>query len=174
MHTTRLLGSYLVATALFLAGFQATAQSKALEGIRGEFSAVSKAVMTAATKAPASLYDYQPTPEVFTMRKILLHVADASYSLCAGFQQKGADRPKVDANQSASKQQVLESLSAAFSYCDAAMAVANDATLAEVVTAPSGTKRPKGYYLSHLIAHTSLHYGNIITYMRMNKLSPGN
>jgi uncharacterized damage-inducible protein DinB len=174
MRTSRLLGSFLIVTALFLATPHASAQSTAMEGIRGEFRAVSKSVMTAATKAPASLYNYQPTPEVFTFRKLLLHVADSSYSICAGFQQKSADRPKVDDSQPASKQQVLESLSAAFSYCDAAMAVASDATLAEVVTAPSGTRRPKSYYLSHLIAHTSLHFGNIVTYMRMNKMSPGN
>jgi uncharacterized damage-inducible protein DinB len=163
----------LVAGMLCVLTTSGFAQSAALQGIRGEFADVRKAVMTAANKAPESLYGYQPTPEVFTFRKMLLHIADASYYLCAGFQQKGAERPKVDANEDASKQKVLETLTAAFSYCDATMAVANDATLAEVVTAPSGTQRPKSYYLSHLIAHTSLHYGNLVTYMRLNKLSPG-
>lgn len=163
----------LAVLALLLAASPARAQSVALEGIRGEFKAVSDSVLKAAQKAPENLYAYQPTPEVFTYRKMMLHVAGASYSLCASFQGKPGEAPKVDANQQASKQQVLETLRAAFSYCDAAMAAASDATLAEVVTAPSGTKRPKSYYVSHLIAHTSLHYGNIVTYMRLNKMSPG-
>ncbi len=163
----------LAALALLLAAMPARAQSVALEGIRGEFKAVSTSVMKAATKAPESLYAYQPTPEVFTYRKMMLHIAGASYSLCASFQGKPGQGPKVDADKQASKQEVLETLTAAFSYCDAAMAASNDATLAEVVTAPSGTKRPKSYYASHLIAHTSLHFGNIVTYMRMNKMSPG-
>jgi uncharacterized damage-inducible protein DinB len=163
----------LAAIALLLAAVPARAQSTALEGIRGEFKAVSGSVMKAANKAPETLYSYQPTPEVYTMRKMLLHIAGASYSMCASFQDQAGQGPKVDANKMASKQEVLETLTAAFSYCDATMAKATDATLAEVVTAPSGTKRPKSYYASHLIAHTSLHYGNIVTYMRLNKMSPG-
>lgn len=150
-----------------------SAQTAAMEGIRGEFTAVSKAVMTAANKAPENLYPYQPTPEVFTLRKMLLHIADASYSICAGFKGPGSERPKVDAEAMTPKAQVLEHLTAAFAFCDAALGAATDATLGEVITAPSGTKRPKSYYASHLLAHTSLHYGNVVTYLRINKLSPG-
>jgi uncharacterized damage-inducible protein DinB len=156
-----------------LFGAPAAAQTTALEGIRGEFKSVAGSVMKAAQKAPESLYGFQPTPEVFTYRKMLLHTAGASYSLCASFQGKPGQGPKVDADRAAGKQEVLDTLTAAFGYCDAAMAAASDATLAEVVTAASGTKRPKSYYLSHLIAHTSLHYGNIVTYMRLKGLSPG-
>lgn len=52
------------------------------------------------------------------------------------------------------------------------MTRATDATLAEVVKAPSGTSRPKSYYVSHLLAHTSLHYGNVVTYLRLNRIAP--
>jgi uncharacterized damage-inducible protein DinB len=152
----------------------AGAQTAALDGIRGEFTDVKNAVTTAANKAPEALYGYQPTPEVFTLRKMLLHIADASYSICAGFKGQPGQRPKVDADALLPKADVVTTLTAAFTFCDAAMAAATDATLAEVVTAPSGTKRPKSYYTSHLLAHTSLHYGNVVTYLRLNKLSPGN
>ena len=57
-----------------------------MDGIRAEFAAVKSSVMTAANKAPESIYGYQPTPEVFTLRKMLLHIADASYSICARLQ----------------------------------------------------------------------------------------
>lgn len=164
----------LVAGALQLGAVSARAQSAAMDGIRGEFTAVRTSVMTAAAKAPEHLYAYQPTPEVFTLRKMLLHIADASYSICASFQGQPGQRPKVDADAQAPKQQVLDTLTAAFSFCDAALAAATDPALAEVVTSPSGTARSKSYYVSHLLAHTSLHYGNVVTYLRMNKLSPGN
>lgn len=174
MPSIKTIGFAILAViALLIAALPAKAQSTAMEGIRGEFSAVAGSVTKAATKAPESLYSYQATPEVFTLRKMLLHVAGASYSLCASFQGQPGQGPKVDANKMASKQEVLETLSAAFAYCDVAMEKATDSTLAEVVAAPSGTKRPKSYYVSHLIAHTSLHYGNIVTYMRLNKMSPG-
>jgi uncharacterized damage-inducible protein DinB len=158
--------------AVLVSVLPAAAQSIAIDGIRGEFADVKSAVMTAAEKAPESIYGYQPTPEVYTLRKMLLHTADASYNLCASFQGTPGQRPKVDADAVASKAEVLATLTAAFGFCDAAMAKATDATLAEIVTAPSGRQRPKSYYVSHLIAHTSLHYGNVVTYLRMNKLSP--
>jgi uncharacterized damage-inducible protein DinB len=141
--------------------------------VDAQFAAVKNSVMTAANKAPESIYDYQPTPEVFTFRKMLLHIADAGYSICSGFKGTPGQRPKVDDDVVLPKADVLASLTKAFAYCDEALAAATDATLAETVTAPSGTKRPKSYYASHLLAHTSLHYGNVVTYMRMNKLSPG-
>lgn len=150
------------------------AQSGAMSGIRGEFTDVRTSVVKAATKAPENLYGFQPTPEVFTLRKQLLHIADASYSICSGFKGTPGQRPKVDAEATLPKAEVLETLDAAFAYCDAALAAATDATLAEEVTTSSGSKRVKSYYASHLLAHTSLHYGNLVTYLRLNKLSPGN
>lgn len=150
----------------------ASAQS-AMDGIRAEFAAVTTSVLTAAKKAPEPLYGYQPAPEVFTMRKQFLHIADASYSICASFKGMPGQRPKVDADATASKADVLAALTASFAFCDAALTAASDSTLAEVVTTTSGAKRVKSYHASHLLAHTSLHYGNVVTYLRMNKLSPG-
>jgi len=163
----------LAAAVLFLGSALASAQAVAMDGIRGEFAAVKKSVMTAANKAPESIYGYQPTPEVFTLRKQLLHIADASFSICSGFKGTPGQRPKVDADAPSPKADVIAALTASFAYCDEAMAAATDATLGETVAPPSGTQRPKSYYASHLLAHTSLHYGNVVTYLRMNKLSPG-
>ena len=163
-----------LALAVLLLGTSAvSAQSAAMDGICAEFAAVRKSVMTAATKAPESMYGYQPTPEVFTMRKMLLHIADASYSICSGFKGTPGQRPKMDAEAMLPKTEVIAALTGAFDFCDAAMKAATDATLGETVTTQSGAKRPKSNYASHLLAHTSLHYGNVVTYMRMNKLSPG-
>jgi len=144
-----------------------------MDGVRTEFAAVRASVMTAANKAPESIYGYQPTAEVFTLRKMLLHIADASYSICSGFKGTPGQRPKVDADAALPKADVIAGLTAAFGYCDETLKAATDATLGETVTTQSGAKRPKSYYASHLLAHTSLHFGNIVTYLRMNKISPG-
>lgn len=174
MPTFRILGvASLAAVLVLLPSLPATAQTAAIEGVRSEFTAVTTAVMTAANKTPEGLLGYRPTPEVFTLRKMLLHIAGASYSICSGFTGEFGKHPKVDADAQVSKPEVVSTLAAAFAFCDAAMARATDATLGEVVTAPNGTRRPKSYYASHLLAHTGLHYGNVVTYLRMNKLSPG-
>ena len=168
-----LIPTSLAFAVLLLSAPQVHAQSAAMEGIRGEFTAVKNQVMTAANKAPESIYGFQATPEVYTLRKMLLHIADAGFSICSGFKGTPGQRPKVDADAALPKAEVLATLTRAFAFCDEALAAATDATLGETVTAPSGTKRPKSYYASHLLAHTSLHYGNVVTYMRLNKMSPG-
>ena len=172
MQIRLFLATPLAVAVLLLGTTPASAQS-AIDGIRTEWAAVSKSVMTAANKAPESMFGYQPTPEVFTLRKQLLHIADASYSICASFKGTPGQRPKVEADAAASKADVLATLTAAFAFCDAALAAATDATLAEMMTTTSGAKRGKSYHASHLLAHTSLHYGNVVTYLRLNKLSPG-
>ena len=168
-----LIPTGLAFATLLLSAPHAHAQSAAMDGIRGEFAAVKTSVMTAANKAPESIYGFQATPEVYTFRKMLLHIADAGYSICSGFKGTPGQRPKVDADAMLPKADVVSTLTKAFAFCDEALGAASDATLGETVTAPSGTKRPKSYYASHLLAHTSLHYGNVVTYMRLNKLSPG-
>jgi uncharacterized damage-inducible protein DinB len=150
----------------------AQAQSRAMDGIRGEFADVKASVVAAAQKAPDTLYGYQPTPDVYTFRKMLLHIADASYSICSGFKGTPGQRPKVDADAMLPKSDVLATVNAAFTFCDDALAAATDATLAEEVKTPRAT-RVKSYYASHLLAHTSLHYGNLVTYLRLNKIAPG-
>ena len=172
MHRFLIPTGFALATIL-LSAPHAHAQSAAMDGIRGEFAAVKTSVMTAANKAPESIYGFQATPEVYTFRKMLLHIADAGYSICSGFKGTPGQRPKVDADAMLPKADVVSTLTKAFAFCDEALGAASDATLGETVTAPSGTKRPKSYYASHLLAHTSLHYGNVVTYMRLNKLSPG-
>ncbi len=173
MFVSRLAFAPLVLAAFCAGTATATAQSAAMDGVRTEFAAVRASVMTAANKTPESLYGYQPTAEVFTLRKMLLHIADASYSICSSFKGTPGQRPKMDAEAALPKAEVIAGLTAAFGYCDEALKAATDATLAETVTTQSGTKRPKSYHASHLLAHTSLHFGNVVTYLRMNRISPG-
>lgn len=170
----RMLGlTSLVLATLLAHAAPAGAQARVMSGIRGEFDDVKGNVLAAARKAPEGMYGFQATPEVFTFRKMLLHIADASYSICAGFRGAPGQRPKVDADAAMPKADVVTTLEAAFAFCDAALAAATDATLAEEVTTSSGATRVKSAYASHLLAHTSLHYGNVVTYMRLNKLAPG-
>ena len=170
--SNRLCRVSLVVVALLCAR-GASAQSPAMDGIRTEWAAIKTAVMGAANKTPDTLYGFQPTPDVYTLRKMLLHIADASYSLCAGFQGTPGQRPKVNADSAAPKAEVLQTLTAAFAFCDTGFAAATDASLGESVALPNGQKRVKSYYAAHQLAHTNLHYGNVVTYMRLNKRSPG-
>lgn len=163
---TRVAVLALIATAAGLA------QSNALDGMKREYTAAKTAVMKAANKAPEDIYSFKPTADVFTLRRMFLHIAGASYSICSGAAGKPGTAPKVDVTAETPKAQVIETLNAAFAYCDDVFAKSTDATLAENVQTANGP-RPKSYYFSHLLGHTFLHYGNVVTYMRIKGMSPG-
>lgn len=148
------------------------AQNAALAGMHREYTNTKNAVMKAANKAPEEILSFRPTPEVFTLRRMFLHIAGAGYNICSSAAGKPGTAPKVDVTKEAPKAEVLDTLTKAFAYCDAVFANSTDASLAESVPAGNGS-REKSYHFSHLIGHTNLHYGNIVTYMRIKGMSPG-
>lgn len=155
-----------------LATVACLAQNNALAGIHREFTAAKAQVLKAANKAPEDIYSFRPTPEVFTLRRMFLHIAGASYNLCSSAAGKPGAFPKVDVTAETPKAEVIATLNAAFAYCEDVFAHSTDATLAETVPTANGP-REKSYYLSHLLGHTFLHYGNVVTYMRIKGMSPG-
>ena len=125
-------------------------------------------IMKSAEAMPESKYSYQPTKDVRTFAEILNHVADISYLLCSNV--------KVEANPAtpvaaASKTKIIANLKAAFDYCDGAYAGFTDAHLNE----PAdfwGVKTNKMFILTQVGNHDALHYGNLVTYLRLNGLEP--
>src|SRR5690606_18122462 len=103
---------------------------------------------------------------------MFLHIAGASYNICSSAAGKPGASPKVDVTAETPKAEVIEKLNAAFAYCDDVFAHSTDANLAETVPTANGP-REKSYYFSHLLGHTFLHYGNVVTYMRIKGMSPG-
>ncbi|MCC6263058.1 MAG: DinB family protein [Bryobacterales bacterium] len=157
---------------VLLATLACLAQNPALAGMHREFSAAKASVLKAANKAPEDIYGFRPTPEVFTLRRMFLHIAGASYSICSSAAGKPGSAPKVDVTAESPKAEVIAKLNAAFAYCEDVFAHSSDATLAETVPTANGP-REKSYYFSHLLGHTFLHYGNVVTYMRIKGMSPG-
>ena len=150
----------------------AFSQTTALDGVKREYTSAKTAVLKAANKTPEDILGFRPSPDVFTLRRMYLHIAGAAYSICSGAAGKPGTAPKVDVEAAATKAQVLEHLNSAFSYCDDVFAASKDSTLAETFTA-NGRTMVKSYYFSHLIGHTNLHYGNVVTYLRINGIAPG-
>lgn len=155
-----------------LAALACLAQNNALAGMHREFTAAKTQVLAAANKAPETIYGFRPTPEVYTLRRMFLHIAGASYNICSSAAGKPGSAPKVDVSAETPKAEVIGKLNAAFAYCEDVFAHSTDANLAETVPTANGP-REKSYYFSHLLGHTFLHYGNVVTYMRIKGMSPG-
>ena len=125
-------------------------------------------IMKAAEAMPDSKYSYRPTKDVRSFAEILNHVADISYYLCANA--KNEARPVI-ATEKNSKPEIIAYLKGAFEYCDGAYSGFTDAHLND----PAdfwGHNTNKMFILTQLANHDALHYGNLVTYLRLNDLTP--
>jgi uncharacterized damage-inducible protein DinB len=125
-------------------------------------------IMKSADAMPESTYSYRPTKDVRSFAEILNHVADISYLLCSNA--KGEANPAT-ATAKGSKTEIMAYLKGAFGYCDGVYSGFTDAHLND----PAdfwGHKTNKMFILTQLANHDALHYGNLVTYLRLNGLVP--
>jgi uncharacterized damage-inducible protein DinB len=125
-------------------------------------------IMNAANMMPESKYSYRPTKDVRSFAEILTHVADISYYLCSNM--KGV-APPAPASGKTSKTELIVYLKASFDYCDGAYSGFTDAHLNEPANF-WGHATNKMFILTQLANHDALHYGNLVTYLRLNGLEP--
>jgi uncharacterized damage-inducible protein DinB len=125
-------------------------------------------IMKSADAMPESKYSYRPTKDVRSFAEILNHVADISYTLCSNV--KGEANPAT-ASAKVSKTEIIAYLKGSFGYCDGVYSGFTDAHLND----PAdfwGVKTNKMFVLTQVANHDALHYGNLVTYLRLNGVVP--
>lgn len=125
-------------------------------------------IMKAAEMMPEAKYSYRPTKDVRAFGELLTHVADISYYLCSNM--KGEKSPAMGAGKG-SKAEIIAYLKSSFEYCDEAFSTFTDAHLND----PAdfwGFKTNKLFIVTQAGNHDALHYGNLVTYLRLNGLEP--
>jgi uncharacterized damage-inducible protein DinB len=125
-------------------------------------------IMKSAEAMPESQYSYRPTKDVRSFAEILNHVGDISYILCSNV--KGEASPAMAAAKD-SKAEIMAYVKGAFDYCDGVYSGFNDAHLND----PAdfwGHKTNKMFILTQVGNHDALHYGNLVTYLRLNGVVP--
>ena len=125
-------------------------------------------IMKAVDEMPESKYSYRPTKDVRSFAEILNHVADISYILCSNA--KGEANPDPDAAK-VSKAEIMARLKGGFDYCDGVYSGFTDAHLNDPADF-FGAKTNKMFILMQVGNHDALHYGNLVTYLRLNGLVP--
>ena len=125
-------------------------------------------IMKSADEMPESKYSYRPTKDVRSFAEILNHVADISYILCSNV--KGEATPGTTAAKG-SKAEIAAYLKGAFAYCDGVYSGFTDAHLNDPANF-FGVNTNKMFILTQVGNHDALHYGNIVTYLRINGLEP--
>jgi uncharacterized damage-inducible protein DinB len=115
-------------------------------------------------------FAFKPTPEVRSFGQILAHVADLDYEFCAA---AIGEKPPVSGLEKAklSRSEIIKAQADAFAYCDGVNKGMTDATARAIVDL-RGQKIPAASVLLFRTHHESLHYGNLITYIRLRGKVP--
>jgi len=124
----------------------------------------------AADTMPAAKYNYRPTPEQNTFAHLMMHSAEANNALCAAA--AGEKAPEVKLSEDDSKEALSKALKDSFTYCEQALAKADDSTLGQTVTIHEGLTGTRGSAMVRLVANWADHYSAAAMYLRLNNLLP--
>jgi len=148
----------------------ALAQNAAVTATRDAWKDMTAYITTAAEELTPAQYDYRPTAKVRTFGQLVGHVAGAQNLICAAAL---GDPPRAEdefEKPGVTKAQLVAALKASTEYCAKAYGQTDAAT--QQATKLFGQDRTRFYALVVNATHNSEHYGNIITYMRMQGLVP--
>src|ERR1700722_13339934 len=136
---------------------------------RGFYSFVRNAALGAAQKMPEENYSFKPPPDVRSFGQLVGHVADASYAYCS--QAGGEANTSKDIEKTTSKADLLAGLKDAVAYCNNAFDGMTDAKGSQMVKFMNFDLAKLTLFSSNT-AHTDEHYGNMVTYLRLNGIVP--
>ncbi len=161
---------------LFVFGVAATqmlAQSSANSlsaGTKMIYSMTKNDVLKSAEEMPEENYSFKPVSSVRTFGQLIGHVADAQYEFCSPVIGDDKQPPSIEKSKT-SKADLIQALKDAFAYCDQAYNGMTDAHAVEMVKF-YGRSLPTLTVLDFNNGHSSEHYGNLVTYLRIKGLVP--
>jgi len=131
---------------------------------------VTNYIVQSAVDMPEGKYSYKPTPGVRSFGELIGHVAGAQDMFCA--LALGEKPPAEDAVEKAatSKDALIKALKASNDHCRRAYAQ-TDAEATGMVNL-FGRQQSRLFVLMMNATHDNEHYGNLVTYLRMNGMVP--
>lgn len=142
---------------------------KAIHDITADF------VIATAEMMDEDMYAYRPTVSVNSAGKLLAHVVNAQFGICslAAGEESPAEGDYTEI--ATTRDEILTAVKASFAYCDKVYAEMTEERLNETSEFFGGDRRREmtiGAILSFNSTHTYEHYGNLVTYLRMNGMVP--
>jgi uncharacterized damage-inducible protein DinB len=163
--------SIALASVILIAPTLAAAQNPMMAAVKAQHDQVKGYLLKTAEIVPETLYSFRPTPEVRTIAQLIGHIADASAGICASA--SGEKPPALDAEKTmTAKAQLSKALGTALAFCDKVIAGMDDKKAAETTKFFVGGSSTRGMILAFNTAHNFEHYGNLVTYLRINKIVP--
>jgi len=165
-------------TVLSLAGLPIAAQAQAgdtaanpaVNTTRMLWEQLTAYITTAAAELPESTYSYRPTAAVRSFGQLVGHVAGAQYLICAAAMGEPPREEDEIERSRTSKAELLAALKASTEYC--ARAYQQTDRAAQQATKLFGQEHTRLYALGLNATHNAEHYGNVVTYLRLNGIVP--
>ena len=131
-------------------------------------------LLLSAVKMPEEYYGFKPTDADPSFGQMLAEVSNWQYRNCSAVLGEKNSRPKVEAAKT-SKADLIAALKDSFAYCGKAYDGMTDESATQLVTfsGPAGpAPMPKQQLLNINMGLNSLHYGNLMIYMRLKNIVP--
>lgn len=139
------------------------------DATRLAFGTLQTWALASAERMPEEHYGFRPTADVRSFGQILGHVADVHYRFCSAALGESNPLPNFEKTRS-TRADLIAALKQAHGYCARAYTGLTDANAAELVK--YGPGMPRLNVLTFNNMHTTLHYGNLVTYMRLKNVVP--
>lgn len=163
-----ILASPAIAQTRTMAKKAVPARSSAVADIRANWKTLSGYVLQSAIDVPEDKYGFKASADVRSFAELFAHVAGSQSMFCAVA--LGEPQPPEDAVKATTKAALIDALRKSNADCDRAY-VQSDAAASRTVDV-FGERRSRLYALMLNATHDGEHYGNLVTYMRMNGLVP--
>lgn len=164
--------SVLTLAALAVLGVPAAASAQPVtQSLQGLFNVTRTNILASARLVDEELYSFRPTEDVRSMGELFAHIANAQYAFCSAAAGESSPATENFEQSRTTKASIVEALELGFGYCDDVYAGMTDAKGAGAVTFFNGPNTAHGV-LAFNSAHNYEHYGNLVTYMRLNGIVP--
>ncbi len=154
-----------------LAQYDSGPSAPVTTSLKGLHDITTTNIMKTAEMLDEDIFAYRPNEDVRTAGQILAHVANAQFLFCSAA--AGAENPsQVNYEETAvTKADIIAALQAGFEYCNGVYSGMSDEAGAEMKSLFGMTMAASGI-MAFNSAHNYEHYGNLVTYMRMNGIVP--
>ena len=153
---------------------QTPAPDPITRSLRAAWAEAKSNIRRSADVMPEAKYGFKPVDGVRSFGALLAHVAGASYEFCAAAKGEKTPHAEDEFEKSAkTKAEIVKALDGSIAYCDEVLKTLDDAKAAQMSAgAFGGPPAPRAASLIGNIGHFNEHYGNIVTYLRINGLVP--
>ena len=144
--------------------------------VNGFYTNIAGFIAKSAAMVPADKFTWQPTPDVRSFARLFAHITDDNNGACAAIAGVAAI-PRVDTGAAGNwaadkmpKADLEKGLTDSIALCQKAFAAVNQTNMME--SAGGRGNRTKIGMLIYNTSHINEHYGNLVTYLRLNSMVP--